>query len=297
MTSASPGCVELGGSASVIKLPDITTVPSGTRYLLINTTTSTVLDVQQSNGTHQWYLAHWQSMVFISMGTYWDGIPNGQWSITDGKYGSITNTLTLSGTDGTTMTFPTTSQYVAPNPCTTTGDLPYASSTATPSAMSRLAAVAAGAVLVSAGTGTAPAWSATPGSSTALTSIKALQVAQTVQTVAVSTTPAINCASGNEVIIGTTGVVGALTAATTITFSNPVIGSTTRVRIKQGTTSFAITLTIAGYTFYSNGQAAGLASGGTPAALAAANMTLSCFYTLEILWANSTTAYVNLIKT
>jgi hypothetical protein len=171
------------------------------------------------------------------------------------------------------------------NPMTTTGDMIYSSSGSTPA---RLAAVATGSVLASAGTGTAPTWNTNP----VLTCI-----GETVQTVAVSTTPAVNCANGNNVIIGTTGVVGALTAATTITFSNVVVGTTTKVRIKQGTTSFAITLTISGYTFYGNGQTAGLASGGTPAQLAAGNMTLSQFYTIEILWATATVAYVSLLKT
>ena len=113
MTSDSPGYVELSGSASVIKLPDMTTVPTGTRYLLANATTSTSIDVQTSAGVHQWYLAHWQSYLFVNMGSYWEGVPHGQWVVTDGKVGCLTNTLTLSGTDSTTMTFPSSSATVA----------------------------------------------------------------------------------------------------------------------------------------------------------------------------------------
>lgn len=79
---------------------------------------------------------------------------------------SFTNTLTLSGTDSTTMTFPTTSKTLAANDGSNwtfasqaIGDVAYASST---TAFTRLAAVATGSVLVSAGTGTAPAYSANP---------------------------------------------------------------------------------------------------------------------------------------
>ncbi len=79
---------------------------------------------------------------------------------------TFTNSITLSGTDSTTMTFPTTSKTLAANDGSNwtfasqaIGDIVYASST---TAFTRLAAVAVGSVLVSAGTGTAPAYSATP---------------------------------------------------------------------------------------------------------------------------------------
>jgi len=85
---------------------------------------------------------------------------------TAGKTLNFTNTLTLSGTDGTTMTFPTTSKTLAANDGSNwtftsqaIGDLVYASSA---TAFTRLAAVATGQVLASAGTGTAPAYTATP---------------------------------------------------------------------------------------------------------------------------------------
>jgi hypothetical protein len=117
---------------------------------------------------------------------------------------------------------------------------------------------------------------------------------QTVQTVAVSTTPSVNIASGNTVIIGTGGVPGPLTAATNITFSNPQIGSTTFLVFQQGTTSYAVTFTIAGYTFYQNGKTAGVASGSV--VLAAADMTLSQFCAVEITWLSATTASVKLVK-
>lgn len=85
---------------------------------------------------------------------------------TAGKTLTFQNSITLSGTDATTMTFPTTSKTLAANDGSNwtfasqaIGDLVYASST---TAFTRLAAVATGQVLVSAGTGTAPAWSSAP---------------------------------------------------------------------------------------------------------------------------------------
>lgn len=87
-------------------------------------------------------------------------------TITNGKTLAATHSLTLSGTDSTVMTFPTTSKTIAANDGSNwtlasqaIGDLAVASST---TAYARLAAVAAGQVLISAGTGTAPAWSAAP---------------------------------------------------------------------------------------------------------------------------------------
>jgi hypothetical protein len=85
---------------------------------------------------------------------------------TAGKTLTFNNSITLAGTDATTMTFPTTSKTLAANDGSNwtlasqaIGDLAVASST---TAYARLAAVAVGQVLVSAGTGTAPAYSANP---------------------------------------------------------------------------------------------------------------------------------------
>lgn len=85
---------------------------------------------------------------------------------TAGKTLNFTNSLTLTGTDATTMTFPTTSKTIAANDGSNLtiasqaiGDILTASST---TAYTRLAAVAVGSVLVSTGTGTAPAYSANP---------------------------------------------------------------------------------------------------------------------------------------
>lgn len=117
---------------------------------------------------------------------------------------------------------------------------------------------------------------------------------QLMQTLSVGTSVAANLALGNTVLIGAAGVPGQLTAATTITFSNPTVGSTTQLLFAQGTTSYPVTFTIAGYTFYQNGKTTGVASGS--AVLQAADMTLNCFYTCNITWLSNTTASVSLLK-
>lgn len=90
----------------------------------------------------------------------------GTLTMTNAKTLAVTNTLTLSGTDSTVMTFPTTSKTIAANDGSNwtiagqaIGDIPFASST---TAYGKIAAVAVGNVLVSAGTGTQPVWSAGP---------------------------------------------------------------------------------------------------------------------------------------
>lgn len=125
--------------------------------------------------------------------------------------------------------------------------------------------------------------------------IQAKQICTGVQTVAVSTTPSVDCSAGDVVVIGSSAVPGALTAATTITFSNPKVGAETELHIKQGTISYAITFTISGYSFYLNGSTASISSGSV--VLAAANMVLSQFYTIKIRWLSTTRASVTLLKT
>lgn len=90
----------------------------------------------------------------------------GTFTLAAGKTLTVNNSITFTGTDSTTMTLPTTSKTLAANDGSNwtftsqaIGDLVYASST---TAFTRLAAVAVGSVLASAGTGTAPAWSSAP---------------------------------------------------------------------------------------------------------------------------------------
>jgi len=90
----------------------------------------------------------------------------GTFTLAAGKTLTVNNTITFTGTDSTTMTLPTTSKTLAANDGSNwtftsqaIGDLVYATST---TAFGRLAAVALGSVLTSAGTGTAPVWNSAP---------------------------------------------------------------------------------------------------------------------------------------
>lgn len=87
-------------------------------------------------------------------------------TILDGKTLTVNKSITLEGTDSTTMTFPATSKTIAANDGSNmtltsqaTGDLITAASAST---LGRLADVAVGQVLISGGVGVAPSYSANP---------------------------------------------------------------------------------------------------------------------------------------
>lgn len=63
----------------------------------------------------------------------------GSVAVTNGKTLTVSNSLTLAGTDGTTMTFPSTSQTVAAKPVITAAGVASASTSSTTSVMAGLA--------------------------------------------------------------------------------------------------------------------------------------------------------------
>lgn len=145
---------------------------------------------------------------------------------------NFTNSLTLSGTDATTMTFPTTSKTIAANDGSNwtiasqaIGDILTATST---TAYGRVAAVAVGQVLTSAGTGTAPAYSANPqvttielGAATDTTVARVSAGVISVEGVTVDTISAANTLTNKTLtspIIQTSPV---LAAATNLKFTLP----------------------------------------------------------------------------
>lgn len=158
ITNNSDGYDVAGGTTArklTITGADMTLTGSGTNVYTFPASTSTLASLALSEAlTNKTY----NGLTLTST--------TGTFTLTNGKTLSVTNTLTLSGTDSTTMTFPTTSKTLAANDGSNwtfasqaIGDIVYASST---TAFTRLAAVAIGQVLVSAGTGTAPAYSANP---------------------------------------------------------------------------------------------------------------------------------------
>lgn len=197
----------------------------------------------------------------------------GTLTMTNAKTLAVTNSLTLSGTDSTVMTFPTTSKTIAANDGSNwtiasqaIGDILTASST---TAYTRLAAVAVGSVLVSAGTGTQPVWSAGPqvttielGSATDTTlsrlsagqlNIEGVQALTASNTVTVtnkrntlrvsalsanSATPALN--TDNFDVLHITAQSAAITSFTTNFTGTPVDGDRLRISI-TGTGAVALT--------------------------------------------------------
>lgn len=159
-----------GTSTQTVTLPVVATLVLGQSFYIANNSTGAVT-VNASGGTPLIVLAGGTTALVTTI--LLTGTSALSWSVyynsvlgTTGKSLSFSNTLTLAGTDGTTMTFPTTSKTIAANDGSNwtfasqaIGDIVTASST---TAYTRIAAVALGAVLTSAGTTTQPTWSTAP---------------------------------------------------------------------------------------------------------------------------------------
>lgn len=104
-----------GTSTQTVRLPT-TSVVAGTQYRIINNSTGAVT-VQSSGANTITILAGGSSGLFTALqaipttAAHWDPQYWGSF-ITSGKALNVTNSLTLSGTDGTTMTFPSSSDTV-----------------------------------------------------------------------------------------------------------------------------------------------------------------------------------------
>lgn len=117
MTVAATGTqVWTGSSTQTVKLPT-TSVLQGQQYQIINQSSGAVT-VQSSGANTITILAANTSALFTAVvaapttAANWSSIYSGQ-IITSGKSLSVSNTLTVAGTDSTTMTFPTTSATIA----------------------------------------------------------------------------------------------------------------------------------------------------------------------------------------
>ncbi len=105
-----------GTNTQTVKLPT-TSVPAGAQWRIVNNSTGAVT-VQSSGANTIVILAGNTSGLFTALvatpttAANWDSQYWGT-EITSGKTLSASNTLTLAGTDGTTMTFPTTSATIA----------------------------------------------------------------------------------------------------------------------------------------------------------------------------------------
>lgn len=106
-----------GVTTQTVTLPVVSTLALGTQYIIVNNSTGLVT-VNSSGGNAVIILAGSTSAVLTSIAT--SGTGASVWSqsyaadnVTSGKKLSVSNTLTLAGTDSTTMTFPTTSATIA----------------------------------------------------------------------------------------------------------------------------------------------------------------------------------------
>lgn len=187
LTNTSPYyTVFTGSSTQSIVLPNATTLQVGQVYVIENNSTGAVT-TKTNGGATLWIIATTAEVRVILTA---NGTAAGTWQVdylggnyASGKLFTVNNTVTLNGTDGTTMTLPTTSKTIAANDGSNwtisgqaIGDIPVASST---TAYGKLADVATGSVLVSGGVGVAPSWSSTPSITTPATTDNSTKVATT----------------------------------------------------------------------------------------------------------------------
>ncbi len=106
-----------GATTQTVTLPVVSTLALGTQYIIVNNSTGAVT-VQSSGSNTVVILAGSTSATLTSIAT--SGTGASVWSSSyagvstaSGKIGTFSNTLTLAGTDATTMTFPTTSATIA----------------------------------------------------------------------------------------------------------------------------------------------------------------------------------------
>lgn len=134
----------------------------------LNLPVTTATDTLATLGLAQTYTATQTFGTLVATTVNGNTITTGTGTLTLGAGKTLTanNSITLAGTDATTMTFPATSKTIAANDGTNftmasqaTGDLVVASSG---TAVARLADVGVGQVLTSGGVGAPPAYSANP---------------------------------------------------------------------------------------------------------------------------------------
>lgn len=106
-----------GATTQTVTLPVVSTLPLGTQYTVVNLSTGAVT-VQSSGSNTVITVAGSTSAVLTSTAT--SGTDQTVWSasysaanVASGKKLTVSNTITLAGTDATTMTFPTTNASIA----------------------------------------------------------------------------------------------------------------------------------------------------------------------------------------
>jgi hypothetical protein len=106
-----------GSQTQTVKLPVVSTLTLGQQYTIINNSSGLV--TIQSSGSNTILIMNSQTEAILTC-VLISGTDAASWNasykgivVTTGKKFSVSNTLTLVGTDATTMTFPTTSATIA----------------------------------------------------------------------------------------------------------------------------------------------------------------------------------------
>lgn len=122
LTATSNHVQKLTGSTTqTYKLPDATTMTAGTAFIFDNDSTGLLTVVDNASGAVTTVASGSAQYVYLmtnataagTWGKYSWVSGAGALAVTTAKSASITNSLTLSGTDATTMTFPSTSASIA----------------------------------------------------------------------------------------------------------------------------------------------------------------------------------------
>jgi hypothetical protein len=116
LTNASPHLTIFTGSTTqILVLPNATTLANGQKYKLTNRSTGAIT-VNMNGGSNLWTIAGTSTSLDLDITLYDNGTAAGLWDVdyrvgnsATGKASTFNNSLTFSGTDGTTMTFPAAS--------------------------------------------------------------------------------------------------------------------------------------------------------------------------------------------
>ena len=118
LTNTSKNVIQFTGSSNqTCVLPDATTIPLGRSYIIDNDS-SGIITVNANGGAN---IITLPANTVATVVSYSNGSAGGSWDnsqyigeiFVNGKYLGVNNSLTLAGTDGTTMTFPSTSATIA----------------------------------------------------------------------------------------------------------------------------------------------------------------------------------------
>lgn len=219
-----------GSSTQTVKLPVVSTLVLGFDFQIVNTSTGAVT-VQSSGSNTILILAAGTSAWFTCILT--TGTTAASWgyaylgdAVASGKVLTVSNSLTLAGTDGTTMTFPGSSGTVVTLDAAQT----LTSKTLTTPIISSIS---------NTGTLTLPTATDTLVARATTDTLSNKRITRRVVTTTQSATPTIN--TDNTDVAAITGLAQAITSFTTNLSGTPVAGDLLLIQITDNGTARAIT--------------------------------------------------------